>query len=536
MSARPLLDALASDPLRYLAEIEAERARRRAEEAGQWSFAQFAQNAWQYVDTRPLQWNRYLADLALHLDAAGRGRIRRLVGNGPPRMGKSNLFAIMWPAWIWACVNSAECFIYLSYSDDLVTEHSVKCRQLIESPWYQDTFRPRWQLGAQVAAGGRVSNRQDDFVNSAGGRRIASSIKSGVIGRGATKICIDDPLSSEEARSMAERDRAREAVQQAVATRFNDPASGVAVMLMQRLDPEDPSQWAIDAGWEHFCAPMERDEREFVTYEVVDGEKRELWRDERKPGDLLDPQRFPPEAIKQIKASFSAAKYAAQFNERPVRDARAGKMFNRGMFKVFDAPPARERVVRSARCWDLASTEGEGGIQTSTEPDWTVGLRGSILDDGMIVVEDVVDGQWGPLDVRKTIKATAKLDPDGVEVSVPQDPGQAGKAQAQEFVSMLIGHTIHTPRRSRSTGDKITHAGPASSQAQAGNMAVVRGPWNDRFFQVLEGFPDPAVHDDHVDALADLVHLLALGEQGTADMWAQVDLGVQEGDEWDARS
>jgi predicted phage terminase large subunit-like protein len=443
------------------------------------------------------------------------------------------MFAIMWPAWIWACVDPREAFIYLSYSDDLVTEHSTKCRALIESPWYQETFRPPWRLGVERTTGGRVSNRQDDFANTAGGRRIASSIKSGVIGRGATKICIDDPLSAEEARSMAERSRALEAVQQAVATRFNDAATGAAVMLMQRMDTDDPSRWAIESGWEHFCTPMEKDEREHATHETVDGTKRELWRDDRKMGEVLDPERFPPDALAQIKKSFSVLKYASQFGQRPVRDARAGKMFNRGMFKFkfLESVPAGDRVVRRVRCWDLASTEGEGGIDTSTNPDWSAGVRLSLLTDGALVVEHVNDGQWGPRAVREQVKNTADSEPD-TEVSVPQDPGQAGKAQAQEFVSMLLGRIVHTPRRSRATGDKITHAGPASSQAQAGNIYIVRGPWNDRFLDVLEGFPDPAVHDDHVDALADGVHLLAVAEAGTADLWALADLDEAAQDGW----
>lgn len=506
MTPRPLLDALARDPQKALADIAAERARRRAVAAGRWSFAEFAQNAWSVVDQRPLQWNPYLADLALHLDAAARGRIRRLVGNGPPRFGKSNLFAIMWPAWIWATVNPAECFIYLSYADKLVTEHSMKCRALIDSPWYQDTFRPSWRLGID----GNTTNRQDDFANSAGGRRIASSIKAGVIGRGATRICIDDPVGVEEARSTAEKDRAREAVQQAVSTRFNDPATGVAVLLMQRMAPDDPSQTFIDAGWEHFCTPMERDEREFVTHEVVDGVRRELWRDRRAFGEMLHPERFPAEILRQIKAGMSVAAYAAQFAQRPISDERAGTYFNRAPMgaplRFVDAAPLK--VKRRVRAWDLASTENGG--------DWTVGVKLSLLEDNTLCVEDVVRGQWGPREVRATVKTTAETDGTDVEVVLPQDPGQAGKDQAQEYVTMLFGWTVTTRRPDKK---KEVRAGPASAQWMAGNMSLVRALWNDPFLQILCAFPDPAAHDDDVDALADAVAHVAQPIT-TADLWA----------------
>jgi hypothetical protein len=40
-----------------------------------------------------------------------------------------------------------------------------------------------------------------------------------------------------------------------------------------------------------------------------------------------------------------------------------------------------------------------------------------------------------------------------------------------------------------------------SAQAEAGNVKLVRGLWNDEFLRVLENFP-AARHDDEVDALS----------------------------------
>lgn len=518
MSARPLLDALAADPQKALAEIAAERARRRAVAAGKWSFAEFAQNAWPVVDQRPVVWSWYLEELCHHLEACARRRILRLVGNGPPRNGKSNVFAIMWPAWVWATLNPSEAFIYLSYSDDLVTEHSVKCRALIESGWYQDTFRPEWRLGhtarseARDGASWRFAhgNRQDDFVNTAGGRRIASPVSAGITGRGAGIIAIDDPLSAEEANSAAARDKAERVINQAVSTRFNDPATGVAVMLMQRVHPDDPSKGAIARGWKHFCVPMEFVPEKRGRTHTDDGAI--FWEDPRtRPGEPLAPQRFTPEYLRQVKASFTLVGYAAQFQQAPLAHAEAGKYFNRSPsgspLRFLDAAPLK--VKRRVRAWDLASTDGGG--------DWTVGVRLALLEDDTMCVEDVVRGQWGPRTVRATVKATAELDGQDVEVTLPQDPGQAGKDQVQEYITMLLGWTV-VPRRP--TADKTLRAGPASAQWMAGNVSVVRAAWNEPFLQVLEAFPDPSAHDDDVDAIADGVAHVAK-PLTTADYWAQ---------------
>jgi hypothetical protein len=56
-------------------------------------------------------------------------------------------------------------------------------------------------------------------------------------------------------------------------------------------------------------------------------------------------------------------------------------------------------------------------------------------------------------------------------------------------------------RFASATGDKETRAKPVSAQAEAGNVKLVRGLWNDEFLRVLENFP-AGRHDDEVDALS----------------------------------
>jgi predicted phage terminase large subunit-like protein len=57
-----------------------------------------------------------------------------------------------------------------------------------------------------------------------------------------------------------------------------------------------------------------------------------------------------------------------------------------------------------------------------------------------------------------------------------QDPGQAGKSQAQHLVRALSGFTV---RPATESGDKLTRFGPFSSQCRAGNVKIRRGPWRD---------------------------------------------------------
>lgn len=172
----------------------------------------------------------------------------------------------------------------------------------------------------------------------------------------------------------------------------------------------------------------------------------------------------------------------------------AGMYFLRGEARILPADPGD--CIAWARSWDLAATEAG---EDNTDPDWTAGVKLGRRICGRIVVLDVKRCRRKSGAVRTLVKATA--DADGAEcwVSIPEDPGQAGKEQAASYVAMLQGHRVKVRR---ATEDKVTRAEPVSSAWQAGGFDVVQGPWTEAFLSELEGFPELR-HDDQVDALSD---------------------------------
>lgn len=182
---------------------------------------------------------------------------------------------------------------------------------------------------------------------------------------------------------------------------------------------------------------------------------------------------------------------SGDWNIRPS----AGKYFQRAWFKLVDAPPKGPKRV--CRHWDLAGTEPEER-ESGPEPDWTVGLKLSLTPDGQLCIEDVERGQWSPSAVEEKILGTAAADTREVEISLPQDPGQAGKFQAGYLVGKLQGYRV---RAEPETGSKVERAGPVSSQAEHRRISMVRAPWNAAVLQVLERFPARGKKDD-VDALS----------------------------------
>ena len=181
--------------------------------------------------------------------------------------------------------------------------------------------------------------------------------------------------------------------------------------------------------------------------------------------------------------------------------ATAGTYFQRSDFEIVDVAPAKARRCRG---WDLAATKrqvtAEQKLKKSDDPDWTVGLRMSYdVPEGIFYIEAVERFREDPSKVDKKIKNTAIQDGNKVKVRIPQDPGQAGKAQAKHHTSMLAGFNIKTVPV---TGSKEHRALPLASQAQAGNVKLVKGPWNEAFLLEAENFPDGG-HDDQIDAGAD---------------------------------
>jgi predicted phage terminase large subunit-like protein len=175
----------------------------------------------------------------------------------------------------------------------------------------------------------------------------------------------------------------------------------------------------------------------------------------------------------------------------------AGLYFKRENIRIVQTIP--ERLISVCRSWDLAATEI---TNENKNPDRTAGVLMGRLKSGEFIVLDVIRRAANAADVRRMIVQTAKADRADYglhTITLPQDPGQAGKDQAATYVKALAGHKVRT---APVTGSKIVRAVPFSAQWQGGNVLLLAGDWNKEYLQEMEGFPD-ALHDDMVDASSD---------------------------------
>lgn len=171
----------------------------------------------------------------------------------------------------------------------------------------------------------------------------------------------------------------------------------------------------------------------------------------------------------------------------------AGSLFRREWFPIVDVVPAG--WIEMVRFWDRAATKPN---PQNSDPDWTRGLKLYKYPEGRFCVVDLKSTRDTPGKVESLIKAVASHDGVGTRICSQTDPGSAGKKEAEVFTAMLAGYDVRTAPNSK---EKITRAKPASAQAEAGNVMVLRAGWNEELFNELENFPE-GVHDDIVDVLS----------------------------------
>lgn len=256
----------------------------------------------------------------------------------------------------------------------------------------------------------------------------------------------------------------------------------------RRLPPALPGQilWVTKEGETdrfHVSRVPDSESRQFIPARLTDNPK------------LLEQDPDYARALKDLDPVRRAQLERGDWLIKPA----AGLYFQRGTFEPISVLP-KERIL-FARYWDRAAT---------VAGDWTVGAKMAKLANGTFVLVDIVRFRGPPSVVEANIKATAALDGKGVTQVLEQDPGSAGVFERDYLVKALAGYNVRTVKPG---GDKVTKAGPFSSQCAAGNVKILypdgNAPtWAAAFFSEAEAFPD-GDYDDQVDATSGAFSYLA---------------------------
>ena len=470
-----------------LARVRAERARRGL------GLHDFLDAAWSEVDPAPLVLGRYTRTLCWVLEQVLKGRIKRLIINVPPGHMKSLTVSVFWPAWAWLMFPEYT-FAFTAYRGDLALRDADRSRDLIRSAFYQDllTGRPG---GFQLLRSGQDTKSR--FANTKGGYRFSSAV-SGIMGEGGRIVVIDDPHNVEQAESDTFRDETVRKIRLALPTRVRSK-DGAVVVIMQRLHPRDLTGVLLEEEpglWTHLCLPAQF-EPSWRDADGLHGHPHPCpfdWRTE--PGELLFPELFDQKRLDELKVGLTEYGEAGQLQQRP--HPREGGMMKRDDFKIIDAGEVPKGGV-IVRGWDLAATDAKEA--NAKNAAWTVGLRFRYVKR-KIYIEDVIRFRGSPYKVRTKMRTAADQDGRIVIIDFPQDPGQAGKAQAEDIAADFPDRRAYY---SPESGDKTVRAEAPAAQVEAGNVYLVRGAWNGLFLDEAAAFPG-STFKDQIDALSRAYH------------------------------
>lgn len=183
-----------------------------------------------------------------------------------------------------------------------------------------------------------------------------------------------------------------------------------------------------------------------------------------------------------------------------------GNIFKESYFKILNHIDLKD-IVSICRAWDLAASEK---TDENNNPDSTSSCLMARLKSGDFCILDVTNDSLSPRNVRKKITDMAKLDAlnykdINYKIFLPQDPGQAGKSQADSYIRMLSGYVVETDTV---RGSKVTRVEPFTIQCEHGNVYMLKAQWNKSYVKQMVCFPY-GVHDDMVDSTGDAFKMLS---------------------------
>lgn len=337
------------------------------------------------------------------------GKSPRLLLLCPPRSGKSELSSRHTPAWVLGKHPEWE-IIAASHTSSLAMSFSRYIRDLMRDPAYQAVF-PQARLDAR-------SQSVENWNLTGGGGYLAAGVGTGITGRGAHVLILDDLVKDMEAASSTTiRDNTWEWYMSTAYTRL---APGGGVLGLMTWWHED--DWAgriqqvmLDGGGEKF---------EIVRYPAINdyGDEYILQDDTvvqippeqpvpegakltRRMGTAIHPERYTTDDMLRIKHNLiiggQKKVWDALYQQNPLPDE--GNFFEKRFFNYYSTLPIT-RGMQIYQAWDFAISEDEQSDYTvgacigqdSNDSLYVLDLKRFKMRDGGYIVDEILDfaQQW----------------------------------------------------------------------------------------------------------------------------------------------
>lgn len=470
---------------------------------------QFVEQAWHVLEpVTPIQWNWHLDLICDYLTLIKEETFKEKCGtqlegiifNVPPRTMKSLLITVFFPIWVWT-THPQRRFMFVSYSEKLSTQHSVFRRSVIESDFYQRNW-------SKVFSFSRDQNLKSHYENSHRGTMFSTGMQATATGLGGDILIFDDPLNPEQAISQLEREAVNLRFDTTFRSRVNNPATGVKIIIMQRLHELDLTGHVLareQSRWQHVSLPAIATEDQ--TWKFPSGQVHS-----QKAGEPLWSQRLPQAFLDSQRVGMGSWAFNGQYQQSPA--PLDGGIIKRQWIRFYrELPQTFDFMVQS---WDCTFSGG-------SDNDFVAGQVWARSGGKFYMLPyrayDRLD--FGP--TMAAIKACHAKFPQAHAILIEDKAN--GPAIISELQKEISGVVAVNPE-----GGKIARAQATAPLWEAGSIElpdprVFGCAWMEDYLHNLCVFPK-AAHDDDMDATSQaLIYMRTRLGGGILDFYRQESLG-----------
>jgi predicted phage terminase large subunit-like protein len=392
------------------------------------------------------------------------GSLKRLIINMPPRHTKSEFASYLLPAYAMGHKPDTK-IIQATHTGELAVRFGRKVRNLMDTEGYKSLFS-----NVALRADSKAAGRWD---TDHGGEYFAVGVGGAMTGRGANLLIIDDPHSEQDALSELAMENAWEWYSSGPRQRLQP--GGAIVVVMTRWNTKDLTARLIKAQTSHNA-----DRWEVIEFPAILPSGNALW-----------PSYWKLEELEGVKASLSAQKWNAQWQQQPTNDD--GAILKREWWQRWpeEEPPLVSYIIQS---YDTAYSKKETA-DYSVITTWGVFVRDQ--DSGpSIILLNVTRGRWDFPELKRIAKEEyVEWHPDNVLIEAKA----TGTTLQQELRRVGIPVTMYSPGGRRAGQDKVSRANSIAPILESGMVWAPHTSWADELIEECAAFPN-GDNDDMVDS------------------------------------
>lgn len=395
----------------------------------------------------------------------------RIAVSMAPRMGKSQMISIYYPAW-YLGKHPDHKVIVASHTADLAVVMARKVRNLINTPEYKAIF-PQTNIASDAKAAAQWNTTK-------GGEYFAIGVGGALAGRGAHLIIADDPLSEQDikAGNTTSLDSAYEWFSAGLRTRLM-PEGKICVLHTRWHQRDLIGRLIKDSALNEGGDSYETFEFPAILNEGTENEKS-IW-----------PEQWSIEALQQTRSSMHHImwQWYAQYQQNPT--AAEAAIIKRDWIRWWEKenPPQINFIVQA---FDTALT-------TKQRSDFSVCHTWGTWtneDDGTenVILLDRVKGKYEFPELKAMAHEQYKIwEPDSVIVEA--------KASGQPLIDEMRRSGIFVQDFSPGKGqDKIARLNAVADMFASGHVWFPENAWAAATVEEILAFP-AGEHDDEVDTM-----------------------------------